>query len=603
MPTHDFNDIGDVLGFELLKGTITALDTAEDTCIVTVGGQTVNALLFYHCQPDSIMRDNGAIEGAAAGFSEGDEVIVLKKNDGSSIKVIGHTDGIRRCEEDEPVITPYYVFYLDGTTPKIANCKYDSIIEVINTKSDAEIYHVTGSKPITFHCKRFTHDVPTGGVTVARDLYFVATNLYINPVPYPGWDNFATANPTHPMVTNNTNTRITKTAQVTADLLAVNTAVNNGHDYLGDGLTDTWKILADGEAGDCEDFALTKAQRLLDLGYPASALHIEIGIIDGSMDCHAWLVVQTTTGDYTLNIGSNAVVRNELATHGGTDYISRRRQIGLKWAFISPYGWLFSSSLTDYTIFYILDPLLNIFHEIPSTHFADSNYAGRSGGVPFVGAEQQIMGLVPDFMNKNWNTVNFSETEIYISKRSTLTPTITPVIKYRLDENVLTYISQTSYPGMGFVDKNGGIVGFESDGDPGPNVSSANGYYDVELLSWNHEAYLQHILSRTLESSFRIKYQGGSGGIPLTANYHLPNGEIIPASQPTSHHINCWTQIDTDDLLIQAVKIDYNLGTNNFRMYKDGVSCLDTVANAVGVTKDKILGLVYVPAANRLNGD
>jgi hypothetical protein len=44
------------------------------------------------------LRDNGAIEGAAAGFSVSDEVIVLKKRDDTIIKVIGHTDGIRRCE-------------------------------------------------------------------------------------------------------------------------------------------------------------------------------------------------------------------------------------------------------------------------------------------------------------------------------------------------------------------------------------------------------------------------------------------------------------------------------------------------------------------------
>lgn len=43
------------------------------------------------------MRANGAIEGAAAGFSVNDEVIVLKKRDDTIIKVIGHTDGIRQC--------------------------------------------------------------------------------------------------------------------------------------------------------------------------------------------------------------------------------------------------------------------------------------------------------------------------------------------------------------------------------------------------------------------------------------------------------------------------------------------------------------------------
>lgn len=98
MPTHDFKDIGDVLGFDILRGTITAIDTTTDTCTVTVDGASLTALLFYHCAPDSILRDNGSISGAASGFAVNDIVIVLKKHDGSMVKVIGHIDGIRRCE-------------------------------------------------------------------------------------------------------------------------------------------------------------------------------------------------------------------------------------------------------------------------------------------------------------------------------------------------------------------------------------------------------------------------------------------------------------------------------------------------------------------------
>jgi hypothetical protein len=97
MPTHDFKNIGDVLDFELLRGTIKTVDSATDTCTVDVDGSTVDALIFYHCKPDSIARASGAIEGAAAGFKVGDEVIVLKKYDGSAIKVIAHTDGVRHC--------------------------------------------------------------------------------------------------------------------------------------------------------------------------------------------------------------------------------------------------------------------------------------------------------------------------------------------------------------------------------------------------------------------------------------------------------------------------------------------------------------------------
>lgn len=97
MPTHDFENIGDVLDFEILKGKITAIDPATDTCTVTVAGSSREALIFYHCNPDSIARDNGAIEGGAAGFAVDDEVVVMINSDNSVIKVIGHVDGIRSC--------------------------------------------------------------------------------------------------------------------------------------------------------------------------------------------------------------------------------------------------------------------------------------------------------------------------------------------------------------------------------------------------------------------------------------------------------------------------------------------------------------------------
>lgn len=48
MPTHDFRDIGDVLDFDVLRGTIVSVDSINDTCTVNVGGSTLTALLFYH---------------------------------------------------------------------------------------------------------------------------------------------------------------------------------------------------------------------------------------------------------------------------------------------------------------------------------------------------------------------------------------------------------------------------------------------------------------------------------------------------------------------------------------------------------------------------
>lgn len=48
MATHDFTDIGDVLNFEFLRGTITSVNKTTDTCVVNVGGSMLDALLFYH---------------------------------------------------------------------------------------------------------------------------------------------------------------------------------------------------------------------------------------------------------------------------------------------------------------------------------------------------------------------------------------------------------------------------------------------------------------------------------------------------------------------------------------------------------------------------
>ena len=97
MPTQDFANIGEVLDFQILKGTITEIDSATDTCTVTVAGSSLTALIFYHCNPDSIELENGAIEGAAAGFATDDEVIVILNPSSGVTKVIGHTDGIRKC--------------------------------------------------------------------------------------------------------------------------------------------------------------------------------------------------------------------------------------------------------------------------------------------------------------------------------------------------------------------------------------------------------------------------------------------------------------------------------------------------------------------------
>lgn len=48
MPTIDFKNIGDVLDYRFLRGTMVTIDSATDMCTVEVEGYTVTAPIFYH---------------------------------------------------------------------------------------------------------------------------------------------------------------------------------------------------------------------------------------------------------------------------------------------------------------------------------------------------------------------------------------------------------------------------------------------------------------------------------------------------------------------------------------------------------------------------
>jgi predicted transglutaminase-like cysteine proteinase len=79
---------------------------------------------------------------------------------------------------------------------------------------------------------------------------------------------------------------------------AVNRAIRPRPDRKINGVADRWQIGA--SEGDCEEYALEKRQRLIDLGWPSSALQIAIGRI-GTGEQHAVLLVRTQTGVYVLD--------------------------------------------------------------------------------------------------------------------------------------------------------------------------------------------------------------------------------------------------------------------------------------------------------------
>jgi len=113
-PKYQHKNFGDVQNHIFAKGVITAVDSENDTADVTVQGYQdgTGVPLFYHCEPDSEKRGNGAIKGAAAAFNVDDEVIVMLEVDGPPVRIVGFVDGIRECQSLADIS-----FTINGKTP------------------------------------------------------------------------------------------------------------------------------------------------------------------------------------------------------------------------------------------------------------------------------------------------------------------------------------------------------------------------------------------------------------------------------------------------------------------------------------------------------
>jgi len=94
--------------------------------------------------------------------------------------------------------------------------------------------------------------------------------------------------------------RVEMTPAVAEAILTVNRAVNREIRPVAESSSapDNWQ--ANVSAGDCQDYALTKQQRLLRAGWPSSAVLIaKVRMRDGLY--HAILVARTSAGDYVLD--------------------------------------------------------------------------------------------------------------------------------------------------------------------------------------------------------------------------------------------------------------------------------------------------------------
>lgn len=95
---------------------------------------------------------------------------------------------------------------------------------------------------------------------------------------------------------------VTLTPMATRELRSVNAAVNRSiigvNDASDDAGGDVWQ--ANVTRGDCEDFALTKRDRLIAMGWSPRALRIGVAKTS-SGEGHAVLVVRTDQGDMVLD--------------------------------------------------------------------------------------------------------------------------------------------------------------------------------------------------------------------------------------------------------------------------------------------------------------
>ena len=89
-----------------------------------------------------------------------------------------------------------------------------------------------------------------------------------------------------------------------AELTSVNSMVNRSIRFARDtarlGQKDVWTVLEGGGAGDCEDYVLTKRRKLMQLGWPSSALLVTV-VSTRTGEGHAVLTVRTIEGNFVLD--------------------------------------------------------------------------------------------------------------------------------------------------------------------------------------------------------------------------------------------------------------------------------------------------------------
>ncbi|QRF54349.1 hypothetical protein D4A92_22795 (plasmid) [Rhizobium rosettiformans] len=88
---------------------------------------------------------------------------------------------------------------------------------------------------------------------------------------------------------------------------------------------DIWSVNV--KKGDCDDYVMTKRQRLIRAGIPSSALRIAV-VRTRMGEGHAVLIVKTTEGDFVLDNLRKSIVKRNVT---GYQYVSVSSGNPLKW--------------------------------------------------------------------------------------------------------------------------------------------------------------------------------------------------------------------------------------------------------------------------------
>jgi predicted transglutaminase-like cysteine proteinase len=162
-----------------------------------------------------------------------------------------------------------------------------------------------------------------------------------------GWVQFCNDNPSHPLCTNETeNNPIHISPELWTELNSIQENVNSNHAYENDKsgkeIGDDWRILGDGEAGDCEDFALTKIDELIDAGWPVGNLQMAT--------CY------TETGGYHAVVLIRTANMGNLILDNRFEKVRKQDSLEYRWHMYQRAGsvWgLYSVQLEDVTIEYM----------------------------------------------------------------------------------------------------------------------------------------------------------------------------------------------------------------------------------------------------------